>query len=72
MIPPRIFIFAIGLFLFEGCNVDYEAMARQRTEYAKINQGEIGIAAIQNSDRINYVKGISLAIQEVNQSKNKY
>lgn len=71
MKPPRIFIFAICLFLLEGCNVDYEAMARHRTEYARINQGEIVIAAIQDSDKINYIKGISLAIEEVNQSKNR-
>ncbi len=71
MIPPRIFIFTICLFLLEGCNVDYEAMAEHRTEYARINQGEIVIAAIQDSDKISYIKGISLAIEEINQSKNR-
>ena len=71
MMLPRIFIFTICLFLLEGCNVDYEAMARHRAEYARINQGEIVIAAIQDADKINYIKGISLAIEEVNQSKNK-
>jgi branched-chain amino acid transport system substrate-binding protein len=71
MIFSHIFTFIISLLLLAGCNVDYEAMAKQRIEYAKKNQGEIVIAAIQGSDDSHYIKGISLAVEEINQSKNQ-
>lgn len=65
----RIFTFIICLLVLAGCTVDYEAMAKHRVEYAKMNQGEIVIAAIQNSDDSHYIRGISLAIEEINHSK---
>lgn len=71
MMFPRLFIFFICLISLAGCNVDYEAMAKNRVEYARMNQGEIIIAAIQDSASDNYIKGISLAIEEINQSKNR-
>ncbi len=67
----RIFIFIICLLVLAACTVDYEAMAKHRIKYAKMNQGEIVIAAIQDSDDSHYIRGISLAIEEINQSKNR-
>jgi len=71
MMLSRIFTFIICLFVLAACTVDYEAMAKHRIEYAKMNQGEIVIAAIQDSDDSHYIRGISLAIEEINQSKNR-
>jgi len=51
--------------------VNYETMAKRRIEYAKMNEGEILIAAIQDSENSNYIRGISLAVEEINQSKNR-
>lgn len=67
----RIYLLFTFLLFSTGCNVDYEAMAKQRVEYAKKNQGEIVIAAIQDSKNSNYIKGISLAIEEINLSENR-
>ena len=56
--------------LLVGCGgVDYETMAEQRVVYAQENQGDIVIAAIQGSSNSHYINGISLAIEEINQSK---
>ena len=64
----QIVLTAICLLLLTGCRVDYESMARQRVEYAKINQGDIVIAAIQDTDKSHYINGVSLAVEEINQS----
>lgn len=62
------FLFVVCLLL-NACNVDYEAMAQQRTQYAEKEQGEIIIVAIEDFVRKDYIKGISLAVDEVNQKK---
>ncbi len=67
----RIFILITLLNLLTGCNVNYEAMAKERIEYAKKNQGEIGVVAIQPPNNRSYIKGISLAIEQINQSKKR-
>ena len=67
----RILIPIIFLNLLTGCNVNYEAMAKERIMYAKENQGEIGVAAIQPPNNRSYIKGISLAIEQINQSKKR-
>lgn len=67
----RILIPIIFLNLLTGCNVNYEAMAKERIEYTKENQGEIGVAAIQPPNNRSYIKGISLAIEQINQSKKR-
>lgn len=58
----------ICLLLLAGCRADYESMAQHRFEYAKMNQGDVVIAAIQDTAKSDYIKGISLAVQEINQS----
>jgi branched-chain amino acid transport system substrate-binding protein len=60
-------VLATCLLLLAGCNADYEAMAERRLEYARMNQGDIIIAAIQDSDQSNYIKGAILAVEEINQ-----
>lgn len=54
------------LLLLAGCSADYDEMARQRVEYAKMNQGEIIIAAIQSNNKDQYIQGITLAVEEIN------
>ena len=71
MMFSHVFIFSTFLFLLAGCNVDYAAMAKHRIEYAKLNHGEIVIAAIQDANNSHYIRGISVAIEEINQSKNR-
>ncbi len=55
--------------LLTACNVDYETMASQRLKYAQKNQGEIVIVALQNSAGSHYIRGVKLAVEEINQQK---
>jgi len=71
MMFSRALTYIICLFLLAACTADYEAMAQHRIEYANKNHGEIVIAAIQDSDNSHYIRGISVAIEEINQSKNR-
>ena len=61
----------VCLVMLTGCNVDYEAMAKHRGDYATANTGEIVIAAIEDADHPQYIQGITLAVEEINKSKNK-
>ena len=67
--PAKVYMALVTcMLLLAGCTADYEAMAKQRVEYAKMNQGDIVIAAIQDSDKSQYIQGVSLAVREINQS----
>lgn len=60
------------LLIMAGCNtdyVDYQSAADRRIEYARTNQGDIVIAAVQHSSESNYFKGATLAIEEINRHK---
>lgn len=60
------------LLFLAGCNadyIDYAAAAERRIEYARINQGDIVISAIQDSSQSNYIKGVALAVEEINRRK---
>ena len=63
------FLLIISCCLLTGCNVDYETIASQRVKYAQKNQGEIVIAALQDSAGSRYIKGATLAVEEINQQK---
>ncbi|MCU7834671.1 MAG: ABC transporter substrate-binding protein [gamma proteobacterium symbiont of Taylorina sp.] len=63
------FLLIISCCLLIACNVDYETMASQRLKYAQKNQGEIVIAAFQDSAGSPYIKGAMLAVEEINQQK---
>lgn len=54
-----------------ACSPDYEHMAQQRLEYARQNQGDINIVAIQDTEKSRYLNGILLAAEEINQRPGK-
>ena len=54
-----------------ACSPDYEQMAQQRLEYARQNKGDIHIVAMQDTYKSNYLNGILLAAEEINQRPNK-
>jgi len=57
-------LFSLGL---TGCSVDYESAAEHRLEYAKKNKGDIVIAVFQDVDKSNYIKGVVLAVEQIQQ-----
>jgi len=63
------FLLIMSCCLLTACNVDYEKMAAQRLKYAQTNQGEIVIVALQDSAGSRYIKGATLAVEEINQQK---
>lgn len=65
----RLFLLIVTCCLLAACNVDYETMASQRLKYAQKNQGKIVIVALQDSARSHYIKGVMLAVEEINQQK---
>lgn len=69
MMLKSFFLLIITSCLLTACTVDYETMASQRVNYAQKNQGEIVIVALQDSLRSHYVKGVMLAVEEINQEK---
>ncbi len=69
MILRSSFLLIITCCLLTACNVDYEKMASQRVKYAQKNQGEIVIVALQGSADSRYIKGVMLAVEEINQQK---
>jgi len=69
IILRRYLLLIITSGLLTACNVNYEAMAEQRVKYAQRNQGEIVIVAIQDSTKNQYIKGVILAVEEINQQK---
>ena len=60
----------LGLNLV-ACSPDYEGMAQQRLEYARQNTGDIHIVAMQDTNKSNYLNGVLLATEEINQRPNK-
>lgn len=54
-----------------ACSPDYEQMAQQRLEYARQNKGDIHIVAVQDTYKSNYLNGVLLAAEEINQRPNK-
>lgn len=69
MIPVKIQVMLMTcLIALAGCKADYEAMAKQRIEYANMNQGDVVIAAFQESDKSHYMQGVSLAVEQINQT----
>ncbi|MGB3916595.1 MAG: ABC transporter substrate-binding protein [Thiothrix litoralis] len=71
----RLLLFPILLCLpalwLTGCNPDYEHMAKQRLAFSKKNQGDIHIAAIQDTNKTAFLNGILLAAEEINQRPGK-
>ena len=63
------FLIIITACLLTACNVNYETMASERVKYAQKAQGEIIIVALQDSAESHYIKGVILAVEEINQQK---
>ena len=69
--PSTLWIFLTVLILLQGCSVDYQQLAADRAEYAEENQGDIVIVAIEEQLESNYLKGIQLAVRQVNDRPDK-
>ncbi len=54
-----------------GCSPDYDSMAQQRLEYARQNKGDISIVALRDQYKSNYLNGVLLAAQMVNERPGK-
>lgn len=54
-----------------GCSPDYAQMAQQRLEYARQNQDDIHIVAFRDTYKSNYLNGILLAAEIINQRPGK-
>jgi ABC-type branched-chain amino acid transport systems, periplasmic component len=54
-----------------GCSPDYANMAEQRLEYARQNQGDIHIVAFRDTYKSNYLNGVLLAAETINQRPGK-
>ncbi|MBJ6609841.1 MAG: ABC transporter substrate-binding protein [Candidatus Thiothrix moscowensis] len=54
-----------------ACSPDYEGMAQQRMEYARQNKGDIHIVAVQDTYKSNYLNGVLLAAEVINQRPGK-
>ncbi len=53
--------------LLTACNPDFAAMAERRQAYAEKNSGDINIVVIQDIQKSNYLNGVLLAAEEINQ-----
>ena len=60
-----------SLIFLSGCGVDFAAMAEKRLAYARNNQGDIEVVAIKSVIETNYIKGVLLAADEINQRPEK-
>jgi branched-chain amino acid transport system substrate-binding protein len=57
--------------LLSGCGLDYEALAKLRLRFAELGQGAITFVAIEEAWSETYLKGIKLAVAEVNAQPGK-
>jgi branched-chain amino acid transport system substrate-binding protein len=61
----------IFIILLSGCGVNFEKMAEKRLAYAQKNQGDIEVVAIRSIIKTNYLKGVLLAAETINNRPNK-
>ena len=67
----RLFLWLLLSLSLLGCSPDYAQMAQQRLEYARQNQGDIHIVAFHDTYKSNYLNGILLAAEIINQRPGK-
>ncbi len=67
----RLLVWLCLCLFLAACSPDYERMAQQRMEYARQNKGDIHIVAVQDTYKSNYLKGVLLAAEEINQRPGK-
>ena len=60
-----------SLLFLSGCGADFAQMAEKRLAYARDNQEDIQIVAIRSIIKTNYLKGVLLAADEINNRPNK-
>ena len=61
----------IGLIIVSSFEPDFEGMAESRNFNAGLNKGDIKIVAIQDYAKSDYIKGVRLAVEEINSSSEK-
>ena len=54
-----------------ACSPDFDSMAQKRLEYARQNRSDIEIVAVQDIVKSNYLNGVLLAAEEINQRAEK-
>lgn len=54
-----------------ACAPDFDVMAQKRLEYARKNQDDIQVVAFQDIFKSNYINGVLLAAEEINQRPGK-
>lgn len=59
------------LIVVSSFEPDFEGMAESRNFYASLNKGDIKIVAINDYWNTSYVKGVRLAVDEINSSNEK-
>ncbi len=71
MNATRLLVWLIVCLNLAACSPDYEQMAQQRLDYARQNTGDIHFVAVQDTYKSNYLNGVLLAAEEINQRPNK-
>lgn len=67
-----ILLLCLVAFVFlTACAPDFDNMAEQRLNFAKKTKAPIKVVAVGRSTQSNYIKGIQLAAEEINQSNEK-
>lgn len=56
----------IGVILLSACQVNFEKSAQARFQYANDNQSNIVFAVFEQQEESDYVKGIELAVKQIN------
>ncbi len=68
---PALFAILFSILFLSGCGADFTQMAEKRLAYARDNQGDIEVVAIRSIIKTNYLKGVLLAADEINNRPNK-
>lgn len=67
----RYVLLLICIGLLSACSVDYSSLAEARLNYARYAKGAIYVAAIQDKTDSQYLNGVLLAAEEINQRSKK-
>ena len=59
------------IILFGANNPDFEGMAEARQQFARTSKGDITVVALQDAGRSDYLKGVQLAAEQINDSPEK-
>jgi ABC-type branched-subunit amino acid transport system substrate-binding protein len=59
------------IILFGASNPDFEGMAEARQKFASTGRGDITVVALQDAAKSDYLKGVQLAAEQINDSPDK-